>query len=517
MMRILKWLSIVTFLVICGYIVIQRQIKSEVVEFLVQKVPDHIDFSYANLEINLLKGYLGFEKIEVLSLGRQTSSCEIVINADQLIIVGFSYWKLFFKNEIYLKKLTLSKPNLHFKSCPEESENNASSAQPIHLLKPIFIEELVFESGVVEIRMPDEDTELLSIKSIDLHVKQVSTDPNRIKDYIPFEFSEYEISLQQLSAPLGKFEMVQMESMLLNNSFIEIKDISLMTFLSKSALSKKLSVERDHYQLTLPDVLVQDHTYSRKDDTLHIFYKKVSMNAPELQLYRDKSLPDNTQRQPLFSERLRGLPFKISIDSLVLENATLLYEENLPNDAIAGVLTFENLEASLKNISNQSSNKENLKINLNADLMGAGAFNLDWEFNVQDSHEAFIIAGGLSNLNTARLNDFLVPNLRTKAEGTIDQLYFTISGDAHGATGDLKMRYTDFKFQVLNKERNQVKKVLSFIGNLFVNDGSRADENGFRYGNIATERDQNKSFFNFLWINLEDGLIDVLTGTGKKD
>lgn len=516
-MRILKWLLIISVLVICGYTAAEWRIKREVEKFLIQKVPNHIDFSYQELEIDLLKGYLGFEKIEVLSFGRQTSSCEIVINADRLFIDGFSYWKLFFENAIYLQKLTLSKPHLLFKSCPKGSENIGTAPQPIHLLKPIFIKELVFESGEVEIWMSHKDTELLSVKSIDLSLKEVRTDPKRIRDYIPFEFSEYEISMEHLSAPLGKFEVVQMGSMVLNNSLIEIKDISLMTSFSKSALSKKLSVERDHFQLTLPDVLVQNHSYSRKEDTLHIFYKKVSINAPKLELYRDKSLPDNTKRQPLFSERLRGLPFKISIDSMLLDNATVLYEENLPNEANAGVLSFENLDVSVKNISNQASNKENLKINLNADLMGAGNFNLDWEFNVQDPHEAFIIAGGLSNLNTARLNDFLVPNLRAKAEGTIGQLYFTISGDAHRATGDLKMRYTDFKFQLLNKERDQVKKLVSFIGNLFVNDGSRADEKGFRHGNIATERDQNKSFFNFLWINLEDGLIDVLFGTGKKD
>lgn len=149
--------------------------------------------------------------------------------------------------------------------------------------------------------------------------------------------------------------------------------------------------------------------------------------------------------------------------------------------------------------------------------MGVGKFHLDWEFDVQNLQNTFLISGGLSNFNTANLNDFLVPNLRTQTTGTIDQLYFTISGNDNVATGDIKMSYEDFKFQVLNKERNGIKKVLSFIGNLFVNDGSKADENGYRYGNINVERVKNKSFFNYLWINLQDGLLDVLTSNGKKD
>ncbi|MDO1512796.1 hypothetical protein Q2T41_09035 [Maribacter confluentis] len=96
-------------------------------------------------------------------------------------------------------------------------------------------------------------------------------------------------------------------------------------------------------------------------------------------------------------------------------------------------------------------------------------------------------------------------------------MYFTISGDDYTANGDIKMNYEDFKFQVLDKERKGVKKILSFIGNLFINDGSKADEDGFRYGTISTERVQHKSFFNYLWINLKDGLLDVLTGSGKKE
>lgn len=516
MTRLFKWLIILTVIVIAAHMVAEWQMKLKVKEFLDRKVPDHIDFTYDGLTINLLKGSLKFEKIAVLSLGRQTSSCEIIINAEELSIEGFSYWKIFFDKSIYIKSLTLSKPYLNFKTCPKDTVTEATKANPINLLKPIFIEELIFESGKVDIWNFGNELEILSVKEIDLNLKHVNTDPGIITDYVPFEFSEFYMTLTNMTAPLGKFEALHMGTMELDNSTMAIKDITLATVLSRAELSKKIPVQRDHIDLVIPDILVNEHAYAIKNDTLQVFYESLTLNTPQLEVYRDKSVIENNDRRPLYSELLRKLPFKISIDTFSIVNAKVVYEEDLPNDAPAGMLTFEHLDASFENFSNLKSTSKNLKINLTADLMGSSSFNLDWEFNVWDPNEAFVISGGLSNLNTTSLNNFLIPNLRTKTTGTIEQLYFTISGDEFVASGDIKMNYEDFKFQVLNKERSQVKKILSFVGNLFVSDGSKADENGYRHGTIAVERPKNKSFFNYLWVSLEDGLLDVLTGNGKQ-
>jgi hypothetical protein len=69
----------------------------------------------------------------------------------------------------------------------------------------------------------------------------------------------------------------------------------------------------------------------------------------------------------------------------------------------------------------------------------------------------------------------------------------------------------------MERDKLRVNKLITFIGNLFVDDGSRADENGYRYGTLQVERHQNKSFFNYLWISLQDGMLDVLSGNGKKE
>ncbi|HDZ05449.1 hypothetical protein LCGC14_0070970 [marine sediment metagenome] len=518
MSKFIKW--IVVILVICSsaYLLAEWKMKNEVVSFLEHKVPKHIDFTYDKITVNLFKGNIAFKDVTVVSLGKQTSSCEIKVDTDELSIEGFSYWKILFQKSIFIKTLTLTKPHLNFKTCPKDTDNVvANKSNPINLLKEIFVQNLIFDSGIVEIWDATKQLELISVQKINLSLKEVATNPDIITKYVPFTFSEYNIEIQKFNAPLGDFEALEMESMVIDNSNIDITNISLSTIYSKSELSKEITYQRDYIDLTIPSINVENHNYLVSNDSLQVNFKELFLTKPKLEMYRDKSRLEDFRNKPLYGELLRKLPFKVAIDSVFIEKGSIIYEEDIPNNVKAGALSFENLDATISNLSNLVNVEDPLKIHLNANLMGVGKFHLDWEFDVQDLQNTFLISGGLSNFNTANLNDFIVPNLRTQTTGTIDQLYFTISGDDNVATGDIKMSYEDFKFQVMNKERNGIKKVLSFIGNLFVNDGSKADVHGYRYGDINVERVKNKSFFNYLWINLQDGLVDVLTGNGKKD
>jgi len=517
MSKILKWLILVIIFCIGGYMLVEWKTKMEIISFLDRKVPDHIDFSYDRLTINLFEGNLAFKNAAVVSSGRQISSCEIKVNAAELSIKGFSYWKAFFQKSIFIKTLKLSKPHLNFKTCSKDPNVVANKSNPIKLLKKIFVEEIIFESGIIEVWDSEEEVELVSVESIDLNLRDVATDSKIIVEYVPFTFSKYNIEIQNFNAPLGKYEKLKMESLVMNNSNIDITDISLCTIYSKSELSKKIKYQRDYVNLLVPSVTVKNHNYLTTNDSLQVNFKKLVLTEPRLEMYRDKSKLEDFRKKPLYGELLQKLPFKIAIDSVFIKKGAIVYEEDMPNNTKPGALSFNNLDVAIGNLSNMITVKEPVKIQLDAHLMGTGKFHLNWEFDVYAPQNSFLISGRLSNFNTESLNDFLVPNLRTKTTGTIDQLYFTISGNDNVATGDIKMSYEDFKFQVLNKERSDVKQVLSFIGNLFVNDGSKADAEGFRYGNISAERTQHKSFFNYLWINLQDGLLSVLTSNGKKD
>ncbi|HAI43204.1 MAG TPA: hypothetical protein DCM40_36435, partial [Maribacter sp.] len=195
----------------------------------------------------------------------------------------------------------------------------ANKSNPINLLKEIFVEELKFESGVVEIWDANEEIELISVASLGLHLKDVATDPETITKYVPFTFSNYQIELAQFKAPLGEYENLQMASLVMNNSSIDMTDISLLTKYSKAELSKQITYERDHVSLTIPAISINDHNYVANKDSLQINFKEVKLIEPNLEIYRDKSPLEDFSTKPLYGTLLRRLPFIIAIDTILIQ------------------------------------------------------------------------------------------------------------------------------------------------------------------------------------------------------
>jgi len=159
----------------------------------------------------------------------------------------------------------------------------------------------------------------------------------------------------------------------------------------------------------------------------------------------------------------------------------------------------------------------NSKIKLQSKFMNSAPMKLEWIFDTTNERDVMTALGSVTNFDATKMDQFLSTNLGVNAKGKINALYFTINADNRSSTGDIKMKYHDFKFAILKKDRLGVNKLLSAIGNLFINDGSDTDTDGFRHGKIEVERDPTKSFFNYLWINVRDGIGSTLTGDGKKD
>ena len=174
------------------------------------------------------------------------------------------------------------------------------------------------------------------------------------------------------------------------------------------------------------------------------------------------------------------------------------------------------VNASIKNLSNTNQNDKKTKISANSNFMAKVPMSLDISFDVTNKEDVFLASGQFENFNAQIVNDFFESNLNAKAEGEIEQIYFTFYGNKMDSKGDLKMKYKDFRFEILNQNKG-VNEFLSAIGNLFVNSGSKTDQDGFRHGKIDVKRNSNKSFFNYLWINVESGLISTLTGDGEKE
>ena len=199
---------------------------------------------------------------------------------------------------------------------------------------------------------------------------------------------------------------------------------------------------------------------------------------------------------------------------LKIENGRVQYAEQVSEQSKAGNIVFTELNSEITNLSNRST--EPILFKNKAKRMGVAPLLVDWSFYTENGADLFKASRIIKNFKTAAINPVLESNLRSRAKGAINELYFTISGDTYVSSGTMKMNYNDFEFVVLKKNRLGVNKVFTVLGKICTNDGSKTDQNGYRFGEISLKRDPTKSFFNYLWINVQDGIISTFTGNGKK-
>ncbi|MBM1104591.1 hypothetical protein JQC67_00435 [Aurantibacter crassamenti] len=494
----------------------QWHAKSMVEDFLARKIPPHLELKYDDLDINILRGNVDFSKVHLEIKNEDSLVTYTTLQLEKLQLNGFGYMQLLFNNSIVLDELKVQRSAVNFYPYKKIEQKESESKGLVKLLKTILVKKLEIEDSSMHIMKDAADSIQVSIANYNLDFHSLKTDSDVVTRKIPVEYDSYEINASEIFVDLGKYETLQVANLFTSETELQIKDVHLSTKYSTKELSQLLVVERDHVDLQIPHVNLSDLNFGFKENRFEITASSLLFEQPHAEIYRDKLVADDMRIKPLYGRLLRKLPITIFVEQLKIENGYLSYEEKIAKEQHAGKLFFDELNAELNNVTNFE-DAEDTKIHATAKLIGQADLKLDWTFNVNNSSDAFTASGELLNLEAEKLNAFLEPNLRVRTKGFVDEMYFTISGNSVSSQGDMKMKYQDFKFNILNKDRLKINKFLTVIGNVFVNDGSKTDRNGYRFGSIEVDRETNKSFYNYLWLNVSDGMVSTLTGNGKKE
>ena len=140
--------------------------------------------------------------------------------------------------------------------------------------------------------------------------------------------------------------------------------------------------------------------------------------------------------------------------------------------------------------------------------MNNSPFNVKWIFNVMDKTDGFKFHGKITNLNTADLSRFTKPYINATTTGTFDYLDFTINGNDYNSEENAALKYHNLKVKLFRKnDRAKESKFKSVIANLVVKNDTDGE---IKNTTVKTERIPEKSFFNFLWLNVAGILKQIV-------
>ncbi|GAA4232647.1 hypothetical protein GCM10022291_07890 [Postechiella marina] len=475
-----KWLRFIIgafFILMLLIFALQEYAVYKIDSIISEKLPAQIELNYNSMALNLFVNTINIKDVKFKVLPDNKLGKEINIGASKINIKGLDYWALWKKECVIVRKISVYNTDI-------EQKDNATN--------------------LID----------LAIKNAFFELKKFKTSADIAKQKIPFNYSNASLNLDSLTYNLTDFEILTIKALSYRNQNLKTGAISVKTKYDVSELSNKIDKERDHVQLQIKNSIAKNLTLSVLNDSLKIEAEQFKFNQSNLKLYRDKTLPDDVHTKLLYSAMLRKLPIKLQIDTLLLNGQNISYTEKVLNEIQPTPILFKRWSARIDNLSNI--NQEKTHVKCTALFIDDAPIELNFNFNTANRNDSFEASIIIKNLKIKAINPFLESNAQVRANGVFQELYLTVSGNYIKSSGDMKMKYEDFQFQILDENRLGVKKLVTTIANLFTNDGSKTDANGYRYGEINVERDKTKSFFNYLWLNTKDGLKNTVTGNGKK-
>ncbi|MCK0124554.1 DUF748 domain-containing protein [Gelidibacter sp. F2691] len=513
-------ITVLTLLVIgiVGYFVANAMITSKLENFLDNELPETISMDYESLDVNLWSGTVIIVKPKLVNRGTHSTKINSELELDSLLVDGFGYWNYYASDNISVESVQLRSPKLlynHNSTIPKKEYKYSALEQ---LKKEIKIGRFNIQNGELRINDIDTDSLILHTTKLTANVMGINANNTSVKQRIPFAYTDYNLSFNDVLLKMGPYEDLRLASAVITQDRADFNQLQVYTKYSKAKLNQMISVERDHFDVTIPSLSLEGQEFGYEKDSVFFFRSpKVVFESPEMYIYRNKLVADDFSRKNLYSKSLRELMFDLTLSEVQLKNASIVYAEKVNANMAAGEISFTKMNADIKNISNTYASPEKTSVAIDAVFMSRTPLKVDWDFDVNNLNDAFVFKVAIGKLPAPDLNPFSQPNLKVKFEGELLKTYATISGDVNTSRVDMKVNYDAFKVIVLDKEGKNKNKVLSAIANLFIKKDSEASADNFREGaKEGIERDHTKSVFNFLWLSVRSGLVSVLTGDGKK-
>ena len=215
--------------------------------------------------------------------------------------------------------------------------------------------------------------------------------------------------------------------------------------------------------------------------------------------------------KPLMVDRVKNIPVKLSVDTLVFNNAYITYAELNPKTNQTGVILFNRTILKAFPVRNYDfSPTDSLRIHANGYLMDSIWVRLRLKQSYIDSLSGFLLTLRLRPVDLRVLNPVLPPLASALVKsGNLDTLSMRVAGGEYLAYGEMDMFYHDLKIEILKNGTLEKRGFFSFLANSLIK-----NKNTNKTHNVFFIRNRERSSINYLIKILMSG---VNTSIGAKN
>ena len=220
-------------------------------------------------------------------------------------------------------------------------------------------------------------------------------------------------------------------------------------------------------------------------------------------------------------QALLRAPMDVSLKNVVIQNGYIEYKEKNPKSNNSGTIHFDNVYATIKNVTNRNNDiaENNIcRLDFKSSFLNRAPLNATLLMYLKNPNGWFRINGRLNKTDATVFNQLTKPLALAEIEsGQLNSLTFDLTGTDYRSRGTVILRYEDLKLSLLRKNRNDEykrKSLSSFIANIAIKNENPENDEPVRKASISYERDTQRSFFNLLWKSI---FVGVKESVGVKD
>jgi hypothetical protein len=247
------------------------------------------------------------------------------------------------------------------------------------------------------------------------------------------------------------------------------------------------------------------------DSTVHI--RKLEVDQPFAALYKDKRVPFNDSTIKLLpTDMLKQVHQRLLVDSISLSGAGLVYEEFNDKTNRLGAVHFKDMRALVRNVRTFGyGQKDSLYLLTYAVMEDSVRMRVHVDQSYTDSLSAFYMSVRVAPFDLTALNPMLEPLASARVvSGYLDTLQMRAIGREYIAHGKMRLYYRDLKVNILDKNNQQRKTIVTrlanFVANLLID-----KKNAQKTGTVFMERMRERGFLQY-WVRIV--LSGALTNTG---
>lgn len=501
-------------IVVLASVGIDFWIEYKLPKMLAEKNKSPYAITYKNLDYSLVAGYIKARDIIIVpkaAAKADSVKSGIYATARSVEVRNFKIWSILFGDRIHARSITLIQPEivLYKKTDRAVNPKNIRESVVAPFEKVISVSDIYLYNGDAKIIYTKTNKALLNVANINVQLEDITVNDQTLKRKIPFVFGKYTVKCDSLYYRPNAFYHFTTKQITVTKTDLKISDFNMIPEYTRREFVRKIEKEKDLFVISAKDIHVKNLDWGFRSEVLFVNASSVNLNKISADIYRNRQPEDDLTKKYLYNKLLRDLDFNMKIDTLKIRNSLLAYEEEKSFDKGSGKLIFSKFNLTARNICSgfQQQKLPNLDIAIDCQFMSVAPMHVDWTLNVMDKSDGFRIRGKIVDVPSEKINAFSRPYINATTEGQLQEVYFDFKGNDKRSHGTFGLKYDNFKFVVYQKDdRRKKHKFLTAIGNLFVRNDSKER---VKSTEVELERIPEKSFYNFFWRNIAEGLLKI--------